>query len=41
MKAYEKIWAEIVDLRNEAIMSDDEILFSQTEGDYIEDGGEY
>ena len=41
MKTYEKIWAEIVDLRNEAIMSDDEILFSMAEGDGVEDGGEY
>ena len=40
MKAYEKVWAEIVDLRSEAIMSDDEILFSVTD-ESIEDGGEY
>ncbi len=41
MKTYEKIWADIVDLRNEAIMSDDDLISQVEDGDGYDDGGDW
>lgn len=40
-KAYEKLWVEVINFRNEVIMSDEEDIVFSLGDDALEDGGEY